>query len=329
MTASSLRKPPRHDRQNSESFAVAATFPPTRSPAPKPDGALPGSTHHQPESPCSLSKAPKPRLPHPVPLHATIQPPQPGSIQAIIREQCRSRLYVPPIAWTSNQPRLLGCHFVFETLRARGERHGGAERESTIQQRTEEYQQRILAAAGLQGPAIASWWRAAVEDFLRTYNICPLRYAHKSLCTSFLLLTFPRSDSTLPFRLGGRVVAKIKTDGIFSAGSTAPFLVYINLETIDALREKHVHSRSRLGRRHSFPVATLKQKKLRSLQPQHKTEDPYILAALIALAQEQQLQSRQATNGRTIDAQAQISSSGEAEASLHDSTSFKVFPPLN
>ncbi|KAH6623806.1 hypothetical protein F5144DRAFT_372150 [Chaetomium tenue] len=307
MAASSLHEPPKHDRQNSESFAVAATFPPPRSPAPKPDVALPGSTHHQPESPCSLSKAPKPRLPRLVPLRATIQPPQPGSIQAILREQCRSRLYVSPIAWTSNQPRLLGCDFAIQMLGATGERHGGAEKESTTQQRTEKYQERIFAAANLQGPAIASWWKGAVEDFLGTYNIRPLR-----------------SGSTLPFRFGDRVVAKIKPDAIFSAGSTAPFLVYINLETIAALREKHVYSRSRVGRRHSFPVATLKQKKLRSLQPRLKTEDPYILAALIALAQEQQLQSRQATHGRAVDAQAQLSRPSETEAPLHDTTSFKV-----
>jgi hypothetical protein len=116
----------------------------------------------------------------------------------------------------------------------------------------------------------------------------------------------------------------IKTDGIFSGDSTAPFLVYINLETIDALREKHVYSR--LGPGHSVPIATLKQKKLRSLQPRQKAEDPYILAALIALAQEQQLHSRQTTRGGALDAQSQVPGSREAEGSLHGTASFEVFP---
>ncbi|KAK3291878.1 uncharacterized protein B0H64DRAFT_408319 [Chaetomium fimeti] len=306
MAVSLLEKPPGCEWEHSEGSAVTATFPPTPSSTPKPEVALPASTHHQPESPFPSSEAPGSQQPHLAPpLHTAPPAPQPGSIQAIIREQCRSRLYVPPIVWTSKQPRLLGCRFAFKRMHTTRQGQRDAEKESATQQQTQQYQDRILAAAGLRGPAIASWWKLAIKDFLGACNIHPLG-----------------SHSTLPFRYGGHVVAKVKTEGIFSAGSTAPFLAYLNLETIDALREKHVCCR--VGRRHSVPVATLRQKKLRSLQPRPKAADPYIVAALIALAQEQQLRSHQTAGGRAVDAQAQSASSKETEASSHEAAFFNV-----
>jgi hypothetical protein len=42
--------------------------------------------------------------------------PEPASINAMLREHCRTRLYVHPIAWTTDQPRLLGCQFVRKAL---------------------------------------------------------------------------------------------------------------------------------------------------------------------------------------------------------------------
>ena len=42
--------------------------------------------------------------------------PEPASINAILREHCRARLYVRPVAWTMEQPRLLGCRFVPKDL---------------------------------------------------------------------------------------------------------------------------------------------------------------------------------------------------------------------
>jgi hypothetical protein len=182
--------------------ADAATSPRPTSLKPKPEVTLSETTHYQPESPCHLSEAPESQLPDPVPpLHTTVRPPQPGSIQAIIREHCRSRLYVPPIAWTSKQPRLLGCRFVFKTLRARGQRQGSAE-ESPTQQQTQEYRDRTFAAAGLQGPAIASWWKVAVEDFLGAYNIRPLRYAHKSPLPAFAVPVTNKLNLIQPCRFG-------------------------------------------------------------------------------------------------------------------------------
>ncbi len=48
--------------------------------------------------------------------------PEPGSINAILREHCRARLYVRAIGWTMDQPRLLGCRFVRRKLRSKPRR---------------------------------------------------------------------------------------------------------------------------------------------------------------------------------------------------------------
>jgi hypothetical protein len=42
--------------------------------------------------------------------------PEPGSINAILREHCRTRLFVAPIIWTSEQLRLLECRFDFRAV---------------------------------------------------------------------------------------------------------------------------------------------------------------------------------------------------------------------
>ena len=48
--------------------------------------------------------------------------PELASINAILRQHCRARLCVRPLAWTMAQPRLLGCRFVFKDLPRAGRR---------------------------------------------------------------------------------------------------------------------------------------------------------------------------------------------------------------
>jgi hypothetical protein len=56
------------------------------------------------------------------------------------------------------------------------------------------------------------------------------------------------------------------------------------------------------GNRSNLPIARLRQKQLRRLQPPAKVEDPYIVAILIALAQEQrQVNRRQGTGVVTAE----------------------------
>jgi len=40
------------------------------------------------------------------------QPPQSSSLNDLIRQHCRDRLYVQPLHWTAQHLQLLGCRFV-------------------------------------------------------------------------------------------------------------------------------------------------------------------------------------------------------------------------
>lgn len=135
-----------------------------------------------------------------------------------------------------------------------------------------------------------------------------------------------RPDLVLPFRFGGRTVTYIRTDGIFSASLAAPFLAYIHLNTINALREKHVSTR--LVRRPNWPVQAVQAKKLDSLRPLNKAEDPYIAAILIALAQEQRSQSRKVTCDDEVEAPTRPTNSRETETSSDGAALFEVLLPL-
>lgn len=53
-------------------------------------------------------------------------PPEPLSINDIIRQHCRTRLYVPPWCWTDSHLHLLGCEFVPEEPQKTGKDCGQA-----------------------------------------------------------------------------------------------------------------------------------------------------------------------------------------------------------
>jgi hypothetical protein len=109
-------------------------------------------------------------------------PPEPSSINAILREHCRTRLYVNPILLTSIQLRLLTCEFVREELDADRPRHGDAkprtqEKEARLRQtsesRQEEWRERVRTARELRRPAIASFKKACIQYLLGAHKIVP------------------------------------------------------------------------------------------------------------------------------------------------------------
>jgi hypothetical protein len=55
--------------------------------------------------------SPKRRQPPTIPRPFSVTEPEPNSINAIMRKHCRTRLFVAPIGWTSQQLRLLECTF--------------------------------------------------------------------------------------------------------------------------------------------------------------------------------------------------------------------------
>lgn len=124
--------------------------------------------------------------------------PEPGSINATLREHSRSRLYVRPIAWTMNQPRLLGCQFVpceppFESQRV-GER--------TTPPRDQELHQELIDIVKLlQGPGDRSSKKAAVKSLIRAYITSPdlKKYVVNLHVSSIAAADTPNSGSALLF----------------------------------------------------------------------------------------------------------------------------------
>jgi hypothetical protein len=87
--------PPRRSRSSSPS---ASTLTPTIT-------KTPSSIWSQPLSPATILRPPVP---------------EPLSINSIIRQYCRSRLYVPPLHWTSDHLQLLDCRFALKRARRKG-----------------------------------------------------------------------------------------------------------------------------------------------------------------------------------------------------------------
>jgi len=95
-------------------------------------------------------------------------------------------------------------------------------------------------------------------------------------------------SSSLPFRFGRQEVARITTHGAFSpasstGGTATPNLACLELVAVQEQRDDSV--RRRLGINRSTVDLMLKHQD--RLRPTDKVEDPYIVATLVALAQEQ------------------------------------------
>ncbi|KAK3938170.1 hypothetical protein QBC46DRAFT_356047 [Diplogelasinospora grovesii] len=199
------------------------------------------------------------------------------SINAIIREHCRSRLYVPPILWSSSHPRLLGCSFVAKKIRLKAKSRQEGRKEGNVKDTAEERKQQnsetLRAATQLYECLSLEVKKLAVRELLAACDIHPL------------------NSDRLPLRFNRSVVSTLQTDGVYSSNSATPFLAYINLDTIVSLRRKYIHTPP--CDRINPPVAALRQKKLRFLKPQVEAEDPYLVALAIALAQEQRQRQEQ------------------------------------
>lgn len=113
-----------------------------------------------------------------------------------------------------------------------------------------------------------------------------------------------RSDR-LPFRFNGHTASVLRTDGVWSIGSAAPSLAYVDLCNLATQREERIYCTPRL-KRWNRPVSILRSKKLDQHTPSNDAEDPYIMAILIALAREQR-RKQQKDGARTGTASHNVS----------------------
>lgn len=67
------------------------------------------SPNHLMSHPHHPAKSPNPTSKEDLVLPPQASPEQPPSINSLLRSHCRTRLYVPPLAWTALHLDLLGC----------------------------------------------------------------------------------------------------------------------------------------------------------------------------------------------------------------------------
>ncbi|PWY74843.1 hypothetical protein BO83DRAFT_443884 [Aspergillus eucalypticola CBS 122712] len=197
---------------------------------------------------------------------------EPNSIESILRDNSRDRLYVPPVAWTLRHLRLLGCRFTLQTSKRK-------ERPTP---------QLVLLGSpvhNLRRPNLPADLRRAMLQFggRRTSEV--KKTAIKETVGAYGFSRLSHSYESLSFNFRLQPIASVWTEGVFSRNSTGPSLAYVTFDGIQSRRSKFVHSSP--GKGFNEPVFRTCDKKLRSLQPEHTVEDPYIMGILIALAQEQ------------------------------------------
>ncbi|KND91536.1 hypothetical protein TOPH_03863 [Tolypocladium ophioglossoides CBS 100239] len=216
---------------------------------------------------------------------ASFNAPEAKSIHAIMRQHCRSRLYVHPLFWTAEHLKLLGCEFVSKKVPRN-------KRQKTL----------IPTELHVSDDATAdvkNGW--AVRAAKRLCQPCPLA-ARISAIGELLAgcnIVNLESPTLLSFCFDRRVV-KVATDGIFGSEPATPSLAYINLDKVHSFRGKCLRRRFVGRRRENAPVARLIRKKLCHLKPEKEAEDPYIVAALIALAYQQYQQQQQPRNNASV-----------------------------
>jgi hypothetical protein len=96
---------------------------------------------------------------------------EPTSIQSIIRDNSRDRLFVPPIAWTSKHLWLLDCTFVLRDSPV----HGSREQNSSLWGTNEPQLLSDLRRAMTQLRARRTLHvkKSAIQEVLHAYDFCP------------------------------------------------------------------------------------------------------------------------------------------------------------
>ncbi|KFA81337.1 hypothetical protein S40288_08311 [Stachybotrys chartarum IBT 40288] len=232
-------------------------------------------------------------LPQEVPLgpfrNPRLNTPEAGSILAIMRENYGSRLYVPPLLWTAEHVQLLGFRFLAKELprirKLPPKSQLSSDSKDVIKASVTPLDYAAHAAESLSRPCTVNARTAAVGDILAA---CNFEYTGKSWPSFY----FDRD----------RYSVRLPAPALFKSGSNTPLLAYMNLDTLQPMREEFFYQRKfrscfydsrQKQHRINPPVSRLIRKLLRQLQPENEYEDPYIVAVLIALAQEQYFVQKQ------------------------------------
>ncbi|KJK75785.1 hypothetical protein H634G_09149 [Metarhizium anisopliae BRIP 53293] len=215
----------------------------------------------------------------PQPIQSSGRQPEAGSLNAILREHRVKRLYVPTIAWTGDQVRLLNMAFekvdvrISKPQQSLGDKLGESVDAEQLREDERHWpsSDAIVATRGLLLEG-ADRQKLAMRALLAEFGFVPSRgtgaNGFRSRNVSIL------KAAKVEFQFGDKTVNHLRPDDIFEMNSGGVQLVaYANFETISIFRKRHSRGRAR---------------KLQLIQPAEACEDPYIMGILIGLAQHQQ-----------------------------------------
>ncbi|EHK26801.1 uncharacterized protein TRIVIDRAFT_62604 [Trichoderma virens Gv29-8] len=226
---------------------------------------------------------------------ASIRTPEPSSINGILRQHCRKRLYVTPLHWKLEHLDLLGCRF-----RARSDK-----KDKTKKPEIDGHVQETQNLPGQPEAQVA-------ENTAKLPPSSIIREAASKLSGSsypaYFTLDSVQANAVrrllggcgmaadawqvpiIYFRFNKRPVAALRTDGIFIRTSSlidSPSLAFLNLRSLGIRRDKSI--RPKHVKATNPPGYIIREKKQSKIRPVNELEDPYIAATLIALAQEQRI----------------------------------------
>ncbi|KAK4078362.1 uncharacterized protein Triagg1_3378 [Trichoderma aggressivum f. europaeum] len=211
---------------------------------------------------------------------ASIRPPEPSSINDILRQHCRESLYVKPLYWTLHHLELLGCQFYAKIEKEENARH--AENAGSFQGHSQ----------GQPGDQVPNTTKLPPDTIIRRAGF----------------------SSTLKFYFNSRHVNSLSTYGTFLHTlykSDGPRLAFLSLRDVGVRRNMSIRLRHV---RRSSPEYRALQKKRDQVWPVNEVEDPYVAAVLIALAQKQQRQQHTAAVTQADTLNRGDASDGETKA---------------
>ncbi|KAM3497298.1 hypothetical protein MY10362_009346 [Beauveria mimosiformis] len=196
------------------------------------------------------------------------------SLNAAMRAERTSRLYVHPIAWTERHLQLLSVNFDCVKKLSRqciGDQSAVTRDESRATVLPWNADDSLRAVEHLVASNV-DLQRSTLTDLLRSYG---MRSTEGSEPCRRINMLFRRQTA-----------CHLKTEGIWQAKAGNRMMAYINFDTISELRHKWVHGRHGAAGRNAAGLE-LKRKREKALKPKKAHEDPYIFSLLIALAQAQ------------------------------------------
>ncbi|KAF5710051.1 hypothetical protein FGLOB1_5668, partial [Fusarium globosum] len=191
----------------------------------------------------------------------------------------RQRLYVHPLQWTSQHLHVLACQFVDQSWVSKVPLKDVTNRSSQQSSRTQRNapsRKVKKALASLRSHSNNDKRRIwAIEDLMAAYG-----FHHETSPNS-------REGDALLLRYGPHDKVSLQVDAL--SRSHVP-VAYLDLDKVESLRVNTVYTepyRELFERRpHNKPVEAILKAKLRRIRPSIRQYDPFILAVLVALAQE-------------------------------------------